>query len=92
MNLKPGKLYRVTTNFLHARDEQFLGQADHTGLYQLSKGTVFLYIGKYNRSPFVTYSKILLDDKIVVTYNGYLLKKFIEEIDPKNERIPSTDC
>lgn len=91
MKLKPGKLYQVISDGIYARNKQFLGLAGDSGLYKIPSGTIFLYIDKFEQYG-VTYSRILLDDKIVITYNGYLLRKHIKEVEPKNERIPSTDC
>jgi hypothetical protein len=91
MTLKPGKLYKVTTKELPMCQEQHLGiWTSLTNLHtrSLKKNSIFLFIENCPKGK-SDFSKILVDDKVFMTYNEFHLQQMIIEAD-ENESIPSS--
>ncbi len=85
--MRPGKLYKViSAEGMWAIDEKYMGMSDQG--VKLLQGKLFLFVEVLvvdNR----IFSKILVDDKVLITYNGYLLRNHIREI-KEYERLSST--
>lgn len=83
MILVPGKLYKVTSSKgLPAMLESNLG-ANHVSanVKVLKKGQLFLFIETITYKQTERFSKILVDESVLITYNGYLLENSISELE-----------
>lgn len=92
MKLKPGKLYEVIDqrgiDYTH-EENIYPGIRDPAAVKNMSVHKIFLFIEIWQKE-LNEYSKILVDGKVVITYNGYLLKNRVREIKSKNEQLSST--
>lgn len=82
MKLKPGKLYKITSaSGLNAIPEKglFLPKEEYENRFHIEKDKIFLFVEEIEVNK-NTFSKILVDGNVLITYNGYLLANRIVEL------------
>ncbi len=84
----PGKLYKVISPYLNVTtDLKVKGGARNRSV--LNKDQIFLFVETIEIPGKGTFSKILVDDVVLITYNGYLLDNQVVVVDGY-ERFSST--
>lgn len=85
--MKQGKLYKSVGDLFATTEKDF----NIEGNVMLPPNTVFMFL----EEVFIkenSFSRILVKDKVLITYNPFLLKKHHLAVETKNERIQSISC